>query len=207
MARDPDTSTTSSTFPDAPVSSQLQQESWANRGNAPLDTRGANNEYSGSFYGEDGAWRPGENASPRQENTSAGENDLWDKTRPSSDLNDGNPDDYDAEDSDEDTVGANEDWQDMQRVVSTMFGRSRQAQSLEEMTRHAGIVWKNLTVRGVGAGSALQMTISDIFLALPRLMLNAVGGRFRKKPKPIKTILDGFTVNLYLLISLILAAI
>lgn len=85
----------------------------------------------------------------------------------------------------------------MQQVVSNMFGRSRQA-TAEERTRHAGVVWKNLTVRGVGVGATLQSTISDIFLALPRLLWGAATRicRRRKRGDAVRTILDDFTVCL-----------
>lgn len=80
--------------------------------------------------------------------------------------------------------------------MSRMFGRDRQANSEEEKTRHLGVVWKNVTVKGLGLGTALQPTNADIFLALPRLF-KGILTRGRTKP-PIKTILDDFTVRVYL---------
>ncbi|KAL4955523.1 ABC-2 type transporter-domain-containing protein [Aspergillus filifer] len=82
------------------------------------------------------------------------------------------------------------------RLVSRMFGQERKANSDEEQTRHLGVVWKNLTVKGVGLGAALQPTNGDLFLGLPRM----IKGLFTKGPKgvagghePLRTILDNFT--------------
>ncbi|KAJ6188460.1 hypothetical protein N7519_003368 [Penicillium mononematosum] len=93
-----------------------------------------------------------------------------------------------------DTKG--EEWAQIERLISRMFGSERKANSEEEKTRHVGVVWKNLTVKGVGLGAALQPTNGDIFLGLPRLIKQlftrgrkGVGGG---KP-PIRTILDDFT--------------
>jgi hypothetical protein len=93
-----------------------------------------------------------------------------------------------------------EEWAQIERLISRMFGSERKANSEEEKTRHVGVVWKNLTVKGVGLGAALQPTNGDIFLGLPRLIKQlftrgrkGVGGG---KP-PIRTILDDFTVSLF----------
>lgn len=82
--------------------------------------------------------------------------------------------------------------QQIDRLVSRMFGRERKANSEEEKTRHVGVVWKNLTVRGVGLGSVIQTTNLDILLGLPRLVKRLLT-RGRTKP-PTRTILDDFTV-------------
>lgn len=87
-----------------------------------------------------------------------------------------------------------EEWSDMQQILSNIFGRARQEVSEEEKTRHVGLIWKNLTVKGVGVGATLQPTNSDIFLGLPRLLWRVVTGKMRKK-KPVRTILDDFTVR------------
>ncbi|KAL4929375.1 putative ABC transporter [Aspergillus undulatus] len=82
------------------------------------------------------------------------------------------------------------------RLVSRMFGHERKANSDEEQTRHLGVVWKNLTVKGVGLGAALQPTNGDLFLGLPRM----IKGFFTNGRKgagaggaPLRTILDDFT--------------
>ncbi|KAJ6151902.1 hypothetical protein N7497_006221 [Penicillium chrysogenum] len=67
-----------------------------------------------------------------------------------------------------DTKG--EEWAQIESLISRMFGPERKANSEEEKTRHVGVVWKNLTVKGVGLGAALQPTNGDIFLGLPRLI-------------------------------------
>lgn len=88
-----------------------------------------------------------------------------------------------------------EEQQEIDRLMSRMFGTTRQAHSEEEKTRHRGVVFKHLTVKGMGLGAALQPTFGDVFLGLPRLLKNL----FSKGPKktagkpPIKTILDNFS--------------
>lgn len=82
------------------------------------------------------------------------------------------------------------------KLVSRMFGHERKANSDEEKTRHLGVVWKNLTVKGVGLGAAIQPTNSDIFLALPRLVKDSVSRLLKGSAggPPLRTILDDFTV-------------
>lgn len=87
----------------------------------------------------------------------------------------------------------------IQRVVSTMFGRARREASEEEKTRHLGVVWKKLTVRGVGLGSTLQPTCADIFLGIPRLLGRIFTGKIRRK-QPVRDILDDFSVRVICLI-------
>lgn len=53
-----------------------------------------------------------------------------------------------------------------------MFGHARQEQSEEEKTRHSGVIFRDLTVKGVGLGASLQPTVGDIFLGLPRSIRN-----------------------------------
>ena len=83
---------------------------------------------------------------------------------------------------------------EINRLMSRMFGKTRQANSEEERTRHRGVVFKNLTVKGMGVGAALQPTFGDVFLGLPRTLINLFTKGPRKaggKP-PVKTILDDF---------------
>lgn len=87
----------------------------------------------------------------------------------------------------------------IRKVMTQMFGRERRAASEEEKTRHVGVVWKHLTVRGVGLGATLQETNADIFLKLPRFLWSLVTGK--RKKKPVKTILDDFTVCLIVFIN------
>lgn len=98
-----------------------------------------------------------------------------------------------------DTKG--EEWAQIERLISRMFGSERKANSEEEKTRHVGVVWKDLTVKGVGLGAALQPTNGDIFLGLPRL-IKQLFTRGRKGTgagkSSIRTILDDFTVSLFL---------
>lgn len=90
--------------------------------------------------------------------------------------------------------GDNEDLAQIAGLISRMFGQERKANSNEEKTRHLGVVWKNLTVKGVGLGSAIQPTNSDILLGIPRIIKNLIV-RGRNKA-PLRTIIDDFTVCL-----------
>ena len=83
---------------------------------------------------------------------------------------------------------------EIERLMSRMFGKNRQENSEEEKTRHVGLVFRDLTVRGMGLGAALQPTVGDIFMNLPRLIQGVLG----KGPKPgqkppIRTIINKFT--------------
>lgn len=95
--------------------------------------------------------------------------------------------------------GNNEEWAEIERLMSRMFGRERKAESEEEKTRHSGVVWKHLNVKGAGLGAALQPTVGDLFLGLPRLIggLLTRGRKGAGKGTPVKTILHDFTVSLF----------
>ncbi len=87
-----------------------------------------------------------------------------------------------------------EEQAEIERLMSRMFGRGRQNNSEEEKTRHVGVVFKNLTIKGVGLGAAIQPTVGDIFLGLPR----KIGSLFRRNKKigggpPIRTIINNFS--------------
>ncbi|KAK7421621.1 ATP-binding cassette transporter snq2 [Neonectria punicea] len=72
-----------------------------------------------------------------------------------------------------------EEQQEIERLMSRIFGQARQEQSEGEKTRHTGVVFRDLTVRGVGLGASLQPTVGDFFLGLPRTIANL----FTKGPK------------------------
>lgn len=73
---------------------------------------------------------------------------------------------------DEEPQHVHEVGDEVKRLMSRMFGTARQQHSEDEHTRHAGVVFRNLTVKGVGLGASLQPTVGDIFLGLPRLVQN-----------------------------------
>ena len=92
-------------------------------------------------------------------------------------------------------VSVEEEQAEVEKLMSRMFGKNRQANSEDEKTRHVGLVFRNLTVKGMGLGAALQGTLGDPFLALPRLIKALISGGPRKaagKP-PVRTIINDFT--------------
>ncbi|KAL5461712.1 hypothetical protein PMIN06_002006 [Paraphaeosphaeria minitans] len=91
--------------------------------------------------------------------------------------------------------GSDDEQEEINKLMSRMFGRTRQAASEEEKTRHLGVLFKNLTVKGMGLGAALQPSVGDIFLGLPRLLKNLVthGPRKAAGKPPLRTIIDDFS--------------
>ncbi|PYH90416.1 ABC transporter [Aspergillus ellipticus CBS 707.79] len=91
-------------------------------------------------------------------------------------------------------AGGADDSAQVAKLVSRMFGQERKANSHEEKTRHLGVVWKNLTVKGVGLGAALQPTNSDLILGIPRLIKGLLTGGKKGAGghAPLRTILDDF---------------
>ena len=88
-----------------------------------------------------------------------------------------------------------EEHAEIERLMSRLFGQNRQEHSQDEKTRHTGVVFRNLTVLGVGLGAMLQPTVGDVFLGLPRFFSKL----FTKGPKaafakpPVREILSDFT--------------
>lgn len=85
--------------------------------------------------------------------------------------------------------------EEIDRLMSRMFGRSRQEASEEEKTRHVGVIWKNLTVKGQGVGAVLQPTTGDIFMGLPRKIKNlfTLGPKKAFGSPPVRNIIDDFS--------------
>ncbi|KAF5001042.1 hypothetical protein FDECE_11076 [Fusarium decemcellulare] len=87
-----------------------------------------------------------------------------------------------------------EDYEELDRLMSRIFGQARQKQSEGEKTRHSGVIFRNLTVRGVGLGASLQPTVGDLILGLPRTL----GKLFTKGPKaalakpPVRDLISNF---------------
>jgi ATP-binding cassette subfamily G (WHITE) protein 2 (SNQ2) len=81
----------------------------------------------------------------------------------------------------------------LDKRMAKIFGRARQKQSEEERTRHLGVIFKNMTVKGQALGDAIQPTVGDIFLGLPRA-LRRMRERGASEASPsTKTILNKFT--------------
>ncbi|KAI1210634.1 ABC-2 type transporter [Annulohypoxylon truncatum] len=87
-----------------------------------------------------------------------------------------------------------EDHDEIERLMSRMFGQARQQHSEEEKTRHAGVIFRNLTVKGAGLGASLQPTIGDLFLGLPRFMKNLLtkGPKAALAKPPVRELLSNF---------------
>ena len=93
------------------------------------------------------------------------------------------------------TASSKEEEDEINNLMSKMFGRTRQEGSEEEKTRHHGVIFKNLTVKGMGIGAALQPSVGDFFLNPGRLIKNLISKGPRKaagKP-PVRTIIDDFS--------------
>ena len=87
-----------------------------------------------------------------------------------------------------------EEQDEIERLMSRLFGQARQEQSEEEKTRHSGVVFRDLTVKGVGLGASLQGTVGDIFLGLPRFLKNLVtkGPKAALAKPPVRELLSHF---------------
>jgi ATP-binding cassette, subfamily G (WHITE), member 2, SNQ2 len=90
---------------------------------------------------------------------------------------------------------AAEEQQEMERLMSHMFGKGRQQNSEEEKTRHVGVIFKNLTVKGMGLGAVLQPTNGDLFLGLPRFLKNLItkGPKVAAGKPPVRNLLNDFS--------------
>ncbi|KAI9167899.1 ABC multidrug transporter atrF [Paramyrothecium foliicola] len=87
-----------------------------------------------------------------------------------------------------------EEFQEIDRLMSRMFGRKRQEQSEEEKTRHTGVVFRNLTVKGVGLGASLQPTVGDIFMNPLRNVKNLLtkGPKAAAGKPPVRELISNF---------------
>jgi len=84
-----------------------------------------------------------------------------------------------------------EEMEEIFKLLSNMFGRDRQEHSEEQLTRHVGVSWKDLTVKGVGLGAAIQPTLSAPFYAIKTLLTK--GAKAVKQKPPVRTLLNGFS--------------
>lgn len=91
-------------------------------------------------------------------------------------------------------VVTQEEQAEIERLMSRMFGQNRRDNSEEEKTRHVGLTFKSLTVKGMGLGAALQPTLSDPILGLPRLLSKIFSkGKSASGKPPVRTIINDFT--------------
>ncbi|TFA98420.1 Brefeldin A resistance protein [Trichoderma ghanense] len=83
---------------------------------------------------------------------------------------------------------------EIERLMSRMFGHARQEQNSEEQLRHSGVIFRDLTVKGVGLGARLQPTVGDIFLGLPRKIRNLVkaGPKAAQAKPPVRELISHF---------------
>lgn len=84
---------------------------------------------------------------------------------------------------------------EINNLMSKMFGHTRQESSEEEKTRHHGVIFKNLTVKGMGVGAALQPSVGDIFTGPFRFAKNLLtkGPKKTTGKPPVRTLLDDFS--------------
>ena len=87
-----------------------------------------------------------------------------------------------------------EEQAEIEKLLTRMFGHERQAHSEEEKTRHSGVVFHDLTVKGVGLGASLQPTVGDIFLGLPRTIKNLItkGPKAAAGKPPVRNLINSF---------------
>lgn len=82
---------------------------------------------------------------------------------------------------------------ELDKRMEKIFGRARQKQSEEEKTRHLGVIFKNLTVKGQALGDALQPTMDDIFFGIPRVLRSLFKSEAAETDPSVKIILNKFT--------------
>ena len=89
---------------------------------------------------------------------------------------------------------AEEENDEIKKLMSRMFGKARQEHSEEEKTRHSGVIFRDLTVKGVGLGASLQPTVGDIFMGLPRKLktLFSKGAKAAGGKPPVRELLSHF---------------
>ena len=92
---------------------------------------------------------------------------------------------------DGDYGSSNEEMEEIDRLLTLMFGKTRQETSEEEKTRHVGVIFKHLTVKGLGIGAALQPTVADPFHFFKALFTK--GPKAAKTNIPIRTLIDDFS--------------
>lgn len=92
------------------------------------------------------------------------------------------------------TAEQQEESQEIERLMSRLFGRARQEHTGEEETHHSGVIFRDLTVRGVGLGARLQPTVGDVFLGLPRLLrkLFTKGPRAARAKPSVRELISSF---------------
>lgn len=93
------------------------------------------------------------------------------------------------------TDTSNEEENEINNLMSKMFGRTRQEHSEEEKTRHQGVIFKHVTVKGMGIGAALQPSVGDFFPNPVRFGKNLISKGPKKtagKP-PVRILLDDFS--------------
>ena len=88
-----------------------------------------------------------------------------------------------------------EEEDEINNLMSKMFGHTRREASEEEKTRHQGVIFKHLTVKGMGLGAALQPSVGALFLDPIRFIKNLLtkGPRQAAGKPPVRTILDDFS--------------
>lgn len=83
---------------------------------------------------------------------------------------------------------------EIEQLLSSIFGNTRQNGSQEEKTRHLGVVFKDLTVKGQGLGASIQPTNGDLLIGPFRSLwgLLTKGSKAGIGKPPIRTLLNNF---------------
>ena len=87
--------------------------------------------------------------------------------------------------------GHEEEMEEIKRLLTQMFGKERREHSEEEKTRHVGVVWQNLVVKGAGMGASVQGTVATPYYKLKTLFTK--GPKAVKSKPPVRTLIDDFT--------------
>jgi ATP-binding cassette subfamily G (WHITE) protein 2 (SNQ2) len=93
------------------------------------------------------------------------------------------------------TGASKEEDDEINTLMAKMFGNTRQESSEEEKTRHQGVIFKHLTVKGMGIGAALQPSVGDLFLGPFRFGKNLItqGPKKAAGKPPVRTLIDDFS--------------
>ena len=98
--------------------------------------------------------------------------------------------------SDAEKQEEHEETAEIERLMSRMFGHARREQQDDDVNNphHSGVIFRDLTVKGVGLGASLQPTVGDFFMGLPRTIKNLVtrGPKAASGKPPVRELISHF---------------